>query len=149
MTDDEIRTRLLRGFHGEGKRRGLDHDGMRDVAADRFGVSSMAALKLEQMQAWYRDWTGRAFRPKRRRIVDAARRKAAGKAGRTGAEDKVVHLASGEDLDLLGEYAARLGWGKQTLGSFIRRQLQGRETIRTVGDLNKVLWPMKRMARGR
>ena len=43
----------------------------------------------------------------------------------------------------------KLGWSQATLKTFIRRQLKGRDQIRTVGDLNKVLWPVKRMAKQR
>ena len=143
------RVNILRALHAEGKKRGLDHGGLREIASQRFGVSSVSALTEDQMKTLYRDWTGQVFHSKRHAIRNKARRHAAGTAGRKDAPSKVEHLVSGDDLEMLGSYAARLGWGTETLGKFIRRQLGGRETIRTVADLNKVLWPMKRILRSR
>ncbi len=143
------RVNILRALHAEGKKRGFDHGMLREIAGQRFGVSSMSALSEDQLNGWYREWTGRVFRPKRRPIRNKAQRHAAGTAGRKDATSKVEHLVSGDDLALLGQFAARLGWGKETLAKFTRRQLGGRDQIRTVADLNKVLWPMKRMLRTR
>ncbi len=143
------RAKLVRALHAEARKRGWGHADLHDEAAERFGAASISALSDEQIKDWFLAMTGRMFRAKHSGIADKRRRQAAGTAGRktAAAKTNVVHLASADDVELLYQVAYKIGWDKQRLKGFIRRQLKGRETIRTLADLNKVLWPLKRMAR--
>lgn len=75
--------------------------------------------------------------------------RAAGTAGRKGARWRggEAVLVSRQSLELLGTLKTALGWNDDRLAAFVRRQLRGRQAIRTEADANKVIWGMKRMAR--
>ena len=127
-----IRTQIFRALHAEGAKRGLGHEEIREIARDRFGISSMGELDIDQVRALYRQVAGREFRSKHPGIRDRRRRRAAGTAGRhkgQGRSGKVVHLVRPEDVELLCQLACRrLGWSEKTLKVFIRRQLRGRDS---------------------
>ena len=141
---------LLRALHAEGRKRGLGHDALHDLAVEHFGVDSLSRLTHPQARGLFKRVAGRQFHAKRHRIRSVERRKAAGTEGRKGLKQNVTTMISPADCALLYEIAyGKLGWAEQTLKRFIRRQLRGRDQIRTMGDLNAVLWPVKRMARER
>ena len=141
---------VLRALHAEGRKHGLDHGALHDLAAEHFGVESLARLSEPQARSLFKRVAGREFHAKQHRIRSAQGRKAAGTEGRKGQNDNVETMVSAEDCELFyGIAYGKLAWTAQTLKRFIPRQLQGRDQIRTMGDLNRVLWPVKRMARER
>ncbi len=137
MDADARRIRLLRAVHAEGKKRGLDHDGLRDVCRLTFGVGSMKELGEEELKALYHDWTGRGLR----RRTELPRR------GKGEGSTTLAVMASGEDLETLAAAFAARGWGKETQRQFIRRQLSGREVIRRRGDFWRVFSGVRAMNR--
>ena len=148
-----IRTQILRALHAVGAKRRLGHEEIRAISRERFGVGSMGDLEVDQVRALYGQVVGWEFRSKHPGIRDRRRRKAAGTAGRDngqGGRAKIVHVVRPEDVELLHQFAhGRLGWTEKALKGFIRRQLRGRQQIRTLADLNAVLWAVKRMVRER
>jgi hypothetical protein len=79
-------------------------------------------------------------------IADQPQAEAAAKAGRKGS--KIDGFARPADLMLIQKYADALEWDKQRLEGWIRKQLGKVLTLnelRTMSQVNKVLWPMKRM----
>ena len=150
--DAARRTALMRALHAEGLKRSLDHEALRDLAADGFGVVSLSQLNTGDLGRLFQQVAGRDFHAKLRRISisSRSRRKAAGTEGRSYATSSVATLVDPSDCELLYALAyGDLGWTGATLRRFIARQLSGREQIRTMGDLNKVLWPVKRMVRAK
>jgi len=127
-----FKNRLMRAIHAEGTKRGLDHDGLRQIARDSYGVKSMAELTGEQLFGWYHGWTGKALRS-RTKV-----RPWGGGEGQMVAAEQLIELAQ--------EFAKR-GWGPQTQENFIRRQLKGRDTIHTVHDWRRVLRGVRAMNR--
>ena len=129
----------------------LDHDALHAQAVERFSVDSIAVLTEEQLRELFRGLAGRPFRAKHPGVRGKQRRQAAGMAGRKGpaaeGEKKVVHLATTADVEMVYDAAYAIGWDQKRLISFIRRQLEGKETIRTLAECNKVLWPLKAMGR--
>jgi hypothetical protein len=130
------RNRLFRAVHVEGQKRGFDHDALRDLCAERYGVHSMSALTDGQLAAVYHSWTGKGLR---RRAALPQR----GEALKAKAET----IVSGEELlELDREFATR-GLGESGRLAFIRRQLRGRDQIRTRKDWVKIITPLRRMNR--
>jgi hypothetical protein len=121
-----LRARAFRAVHAEALKRGLDHDALRDVCRQQFGVHSMGQLNEGQLIQLYKGWTGKGLRrlhplPKRGR--------------QPGDEGQIV---SSGDLEVLGLEFAQAAWGPETQRSFIRRQLRGRDQIRTHADFKRV-----------
>ncbi len=84
-----------------------------------------------------------------RRALRIRDREAAHDAGNHGRRDYhggALRLIGDGDRELLRRLQAAVGWDQARLDAFIARQLAGRQ-MRTVADLNKVVWPLKRMAR--
>lgn len=131
------RARYFRGLHAEAEKRGLDHDGLRQVCRERFGVESMAELGEEQLGDLYRAWTGKGLRRRTGLPRESAR---------AGVDAQMV---SGEDLRTLGSVFAALEWGKETQRNFVARQLGGRVEIRTTRDFFRVFHGARAMARRR
>jgi hypothetical protein len=130
-----VRVRLFRAVHAEASKRGLDHDALRDVCRERFSVHSMGELTEGQLESLYRGWTGHGMK----------RKSALPKRGY--AKTTEAAMVSGEDLETLGRAFAARGWGKETQRVFIRRQLGGREQIRTRRDFWKVFSGVRAMNR--
>jgi hypothetical protein len=142
-----LRAKYFRGLHAEASRRGLSHDALHELARSRYGVDSLAKLTDAQLRSWYREICGRGFRHPG--VASRAAADAAGKAGRrvaSGAPPKVVRMVSGDDLAMLAELAFSIGWTREGLEKFVRRQLS-RDAIRTVAEFNRVLWGLKAQAR--
>lgn len=146
------RAKFFRGLHAEAAKRGLDHAALHELVSKRYGVDSLRKLSDAQLRDWYREFTGRGF--KHAGVPGAARRHAAGKAGRRGTPDTrnltpAIELVDTEDLVMMRDFARmQLGWSAETLDKFIRRQI-GRDAIRTMAEFNKVLWGLKAMKRRR
>jgi hypothetical protein len=131
-----MKTLLIRALHAEAAKRGLDHDGLRDVCRVRFSVASMRDLSDGQLKTLFRDWTGRNFVRKRTTPLP---KRGYGRAGE-------LELVSGEDLETLGRAFAARQWGPETQRAFIRRQL-GRDQIRTRRDFHRVFSGVRAMNR--
>lgn len=139
------RARFLRGLHAEARKRGLSHDDLHELVARKFRVDSLSKLTEKQLREWYREFTGKGF--KHRGVPAGSRAWASGNAGRRGpGQQKVVELVNGDDLAMLANLAAQIGWSVSALHVFIERQI-GRRAIRTMAEFNRVLWPMKAIAR--
>jgi len=128
------RARLFRAVHAEAGRRKIDHDGLHDLCRHRFGVSSMADLTEEQLEAIYRAWTGHGIRTKPL-------------PKRGYARTNETEMVSPDDLETLARAFARRDWGEETQRNFIRRQLRGRDQIRTRRDFWKVFSGVRAMNR--
>ncbi len=131
------RAKLFRAVHAEAAKRGVDHDGLRDVCRQQFGVHSMGELTEQQLEGLYRNWTGHKLRRKRTTPLPK----------RGYARGGEIEMVSGEDLETLGAAFAARGWGKETQRAFIRRQLGGREEIRTRRDFWRVFSGVRAMNR--
>ena len=127
-----FRNRVMRAIHAEAKKRGIDHDGLHDIAAMRWSVKSMADATAEQLYGLYHEWTKKGLR----------RRNTKGFA-----PGQKTEFVSGEDLIELAEAFAVRGWGEDTQCNFIRRQLKGRDRVSTRGDLRKVLFAVRAMTK--
>ena len=136
------RTRVMRALHAEGAKRGLDHEGLREMCRGKFGVASMGDLDLAQAASLYKDVTGTEFLVAGRGPAPRVKLPERGYAAR--GETQIV---SGGELELLERAFAKRGWGPATKLAFIRRQLGGREQIRTRADFQKVFRGVQAMNR--
>jgi hypothetical protein len=128
-----FRGRLFAAVHAEGAKRGFDHDGLRDLFHTNYGTRSLAQATDAQLLAVYRGWTGKTL-------------KYMGKLPRR-AEGQDLQIVSGADLsDLAQEFAVR-GLGEEGKAAFIRRQLRGRDVIRTRRDFVRVMAGVRAMNR--
>ena len=130
------RNRLFRAVHAEAKKRKLDHDAIHDMCRQRFGVESMSKLTDGQLQTIYTDWTGHGLK----------RRAPLPKRGEVGTKVLAV-MATPEDLEMLEAEFAKRNLGADGRRAFIRRQLRGREVLRTRGDVVRVTAGIRAMNR--
>jgi hypothetical protein len=93
-----------------------------------------------------------AVRPRRfrSRMKDRDQAHAAGTEGRRGSRGKLT-IATSDDLAMIDSMINELGWDRARLDAFLHSPsspLGGRSNIqlRTVGDVNRVLWALKRIA---
>jgi hypothetical protein len=127
------RGRLFQAVHAEASKRKMDHDALRDMCKANFGVHSMADVTDAQLLGIYRQWTGKTLKyrgrlPRREETPDA-------------------EMVSGADLaDLDQEFAKRAISGDGR-ANFIRRQLRGRDIIRTRRDFVRVMSGIRAMNR--
>jgi hypothetical protein len=89
----------------------------------------------------------------RSRIKDRDQAHAAGTEGRRGSRDKFT-LATAEDLAMIEAQLAAMNWTRDRLDALLRSPSSplGRRSnpqLRTLGDVNRVLWALKRMARSK
>lgn len=73
---------------------------------------------------------------------------AAANAGKL--KSKIDGIARAEDLVLIQMYADKLGWNRNRLEGWIRKVLKKQLTlteIKTQSQVNRILWPMKKMLR--
>ena len=86
----------------------------------------------------------------RSRIKDRDQAHAAGTEGRRGSRGTFT-LADAEDLSMIDAKLTEMGWTRARLDAFLQSPsspLRRRSNLqlRTVGDVNKVLWALKRIA---
>lgn len=134
-TKNGYRNRLFRAVHAEALKRRLDHDGLRDLCREKHGVHSMAEMSDSQLLGLYREWTGHTLRTK------------AKLPGRGEVGTAVAQLATPADLEVMAQEFAKRGMGAQAQKAFIRRQLRGREQLRTRADVVKVTAGVRAMNR--
>lgn len=123
MKDKAIRTKLLRALHAEGKKRGLDHDDLRFVLR----VSSLSDASIADMERVLKEWTGKSIRRRQTSLP----RKGYLKTGE-------LQIAGLEEFTTLQNAFAIAGMDGDAQRGFIRRQLRGREEVRTVADFHRV-----------
>jgi hypothetical protein len=87
----------------------------------------------------------------RSRIKDRDQARAAGTEGRRGQRDTFT-LASAEDVAMIDAQLDEMAWTRVRLDALLNSSSSplGRRsnpTIRTLGDVNRVLWALKRIAR--
>lgn len=83
----------------------------------------------------------------RSRIKNREEAHAAGTEGRRGSRTNFT-VASTENLAMLDMKLTSMGWTRARLEAFLQSPsspLRGRSEIRTVGDINRVLWALKRI----
>jgi hypothetical protein len=97
--------------------------------------------------------TSPSARPRRyrSRIKDKDQAHAAGTEGRRGQRDKLT-IATAEDLALIETQLQMMDWTRARLGALLNSSSSplGRRSnpqLRTVADVNRVLWALKRIAR--
>jgi hypothetical protein len=91
-----------------------------------------------------------AVRPRRfrSRMKDRDQAHAAGTEGRRGSRGNFT-IATAEDLKMLDVMLTEMSWTRDRLDAFLSSPsspLRGRMQLRTVGDINRVLWALKRIA---
>lgn len=131
------RNRLFRGVHAEALKRRLDHDALHDLCSNEFGVKSMGDLSDSQLLSLYRRWTGGKTLKRRARLPRKG--EAAAKA--------VAGMVSGAEVEDLMAAFAESGMGKEGAAAFVRRQLHGRDQVRTRAEFVKVMSGLRAMAR--
>jgi len=129
------RNRLFHAVHAEARKRKLDHDALHDLCCERFAVHSMSELTDTQLAEIYKGWTGK-------RLKRAAALPRAGEVN-----DPVVRIATAADLEMMEAEFAKRGLGAEGRRSFIRRQLRGREVLRTRQDVVRVTAGIRAMNR--
>lgn len=132
----EKRAMYFRALHAEAQKRGIDHDALHDICVKRYAVHTMGELTEHQLGELYAAWTGKGLR---RRTAMPTK----GDARPSLSEEMV----SGDDLNSLALAFSQRGWGAETQRNFIRRQLHGREQIRTKRDFWKVFSGVRAMNR--
>lgn len=129
--DAGYRNRLFHALHAEARKRRLDHDALHDLCATRFGVHSMGDATTAQLLGVYREWTGKTLK-RRARLGDP------------DWQDQVA-MVSGEEVNNIANEFAKRGLGLGGQKNFIRRQLRGRDVIRTHGDYVRVMHGLRAM----
>jgi hypothetical protein len=124
------RAKLLRALHAEGLKRGIDHEGLREL----FNTRSLASVETADLQRVLFSW-GKRVRSQ------ALPRKGYAK------KPVAAEMVSGEDLTLLGDAFQRRGWSDEQRRNFIRRQLGGRDVVRSRKDFHRVFSGVRAMNR--
>ncbi len=127
----DTRAKLIRALHAEGRKRGMDHDALRDM----FRVPSLSTVPVDELERTLKGWTGKGLR----RNTPLPRR---GYGSST-----FVELAGLDEFTTLVNAFAIAQMDSEAQKSFIRRQLRGREAIRTVADFHKVFSGLRAMNR--
>jgi hypothetical protein len=86
-----------------------------------------------------------------RRYKDRTQAQAAGTEGRKGQRARLT-IATSEDLALIETQLQGMGWDRARLDAFLRSPSsplckRSNPTMRTLGDVNRVFWALKRIAR--
>lgn len=131
-TKSGYRNRLFHALHAEAKKRHMDHDALHDMICKSFSVHSMSQATDAQLLGIYRQWTGKTL--KRRAHL-----------GDPGWQEKPDGLVSGEELIALDQAFALRGLGAEGRANFVRRQLKGRDQIKSRRDCIRVLHAIRAM----
>lgn len=142
-------TKYLRAMFGAAREHGLTKEDLNDAAMVGFQKASLRDLTNDEA----------------RKILDGIRGKkrtsnhgvsghkhsdrgyAMAVAGRRRNDDSPgEYMVAARELEMLSDAAGLRGWRRETLDTFIRRQLRGRQ-IRTMKEFNKVFWAIKAMNR--
>jgi hypothetical protein len=121
-----FRGRLFKAVHAEAAKRDMDHDALRDLCHRSYGVRFMSEMTDADLLKLYRSFTGKSLKRK----AQLPRRGELDEAGE--------RLISGEELVALDAEFARRALGPEARQNFVRRQLKGRDEIRTRSDFVRV-----------
>lgn len=143
--------KMFRAIYGCAKEFGLDNELIHQMAETQFGKSSLKLLTdqecrkiLDGIRADYGKQRQNAGRSGWR---GSSRGQAMGTAGAKSKEPvRTTYLVNARELAMLSDAAAIRGWSRETLNTFIQRQLRHRP-LRTMRDFNKVFWALKAMNR--
>lgn len=127
------RGRLFKAVHAEAEKRRMDHDALHDLVCSQFSVHSMSEATDPQLLGLYRQWTGKTLKYR-------------GKLPQRN-ESSDLEMVSGEDLIGLDQEFAKRGITGDGRANFIRRQLRGRDQIRTRKDFVRVMGGIRAMNR--
>ena len=127
-----FRGRIFKAVHAEALKRKIDHDGLHNLCVERFKVHSMSDVTDGQLLSIYREWTGKTLRN---------RAKLPSRAWKS----EGIQMISGEELITLAQEFAKRGLGAEGQRNFIRRQLDGRDQIRTRKEFARVLGGIRAM----
>ena len=133
------RNRLFRALHAEAPKRRIDHDGLHTIVCERFRLHSMAEASDAQLEAVYREWTGKTLK----------RRAALPRAGETRSSAAAAQIVSAAEVEDLAAEFSRAGMGQEARKNFVRRQLGGRSEVRTRGDWGRVIGGLRAMRKRR
>lgn len=132
-----FRGRLFKGVHAEAAKRGLDHDGLRDLCHRSYGVRSMSEISDSDLMSLYKSFTGKGLR----------RRARLPQRGEAAANPGVETIITGEELLELDREFAKRSMGEDSRRNFVRRQLRGRDRIVSRRDYSRVLGGLRAMNR--
>lgn len=130
-----FRGRLFKAIHAEAAKRKIDHDALHDLFVSRCHVRSMADVSDHDLERVYKEWTGKGLK----------RRTALPKRGEATADS--AQMITGEELMVLDQEFSRRAMGQDGRRTFIRRQLRGRDVIRSRRDYAKVFNGIRAMNR--
>lgn len=141
--------KYLRALFGAAREHGLTKEDLNDAAMVGFQKVSLRDLTNDEARQILDGIRGK--KPESDNGVSgykhSARGYAMGVAGRKRHEyGEGEYLVAAREIEMLSEAATLRGWSKETLDTFIRRQLRGR-AIRTMKEFNKVYWAIKAMNR--
>jgi hypothetical protein len=153
---DPQRTRL-QTLYSQWERHGLECPGPKReqriawaAAEVKRPIASFSALTLDEgkhLIDLLQHAVGRKFPAKKKKRVQTTRE--GEKKGTEGRHDQIhaeTTLAGPGEFEMIQRDLTRLGWDQARLAAFLRSPrgpLQGRETIRTLGDANQVHWALK------
>jgi hypothetical protein len=139
--------KMYRVIYGVCKQCAVDNELLHDIVRMRFSKDSLKNLTKRECAQLIDGLRGKEQRFGRSGHAHTGRGAAMQQDGRKDAANGgTEYLVNERELRMLREVATLRGWDMDTLDRFIRRQLRGR-AIRTMADLNKVLWPLKAMNR--
>jgi hypothetical protein len=131
-----LRGRLFKAIHAEAAKRKIDHDGLHDLFVSRCKVRSMSEVSDGELARLYKEWTGKGIR----------RRATLPKRGEAKSADS-LQMITAEELGVLDQEFSKRGMGHEGRANFIRRQLRGRDVIRTRRDYARVFAGIRAMNR--
>jgi hypothetical protein len=113
---------------------------------------SEASMLINILQSAMQIKESSAVRPRRfrSRIKDRDQAHAAGTEGRRGSRGNFT-IATAEDLNMIYAQLTDMGWTRERLDAFLVSpssplRTSHKRQLRTVGDINRVLWALKRIA---
>jgi uncharacterized protein with PIN domain len=126
-------TPQVRAIFGEGRKCGLDKEGLEDIVADitRGRTHHISALTYVEAERVIERLKGKAFTP--RRTLQYRR-----------AKQGIKQVVQEGQIHLIAELATQRNWSAEALVKFCKRQC-GHHPLRTTEDANKVIEALKSM----
>jgi hypothetical protein len=138
----ELNPKLLRAIYGVAREKGISNEEIHEAAFAGWKVKSLKDLRNNAAIQLIEGMKGKVFEDGRN---DWRRRDAMSWHGRKKQAVDTEYLINEAEINMLKRVARARGWGDEQLAAFTERQLG--HAIRTMADLNKVLWPLKAMNR--
>lgn len=143
--------KLFRAIYGCCKEHGVDNEGLHDVVRLRFNKASLKELSNRECYELMDGIRGKATQRRGGGVSGHSyteRGAAMQSAGRRDSDLGVEFLVNTREMEMLRELAEQLGWSAAALQAFCQRQNKG-QGVKTLADLNRVLWGLKAMLRRR